>query len=46
MGIIYLLRSCVNQWEEEKYFILYRYWLKSKGTLPTYIYKTQDKEHN
>jgi hypothetical protein len=25
---------CVNQWEEEKYFILFRYWLKSKGTLP------------
>jgi hypothetical protein len=25
---------CVNQWEEEKYFILFRYWLNSKGTLP------------
>jgi hypothetical protein len=23
---------CVNQWEEEKYFSLFRYWLKSKGT--------------
>jgi hypothetical protein len=36
---------CVNQWEEEKYFILFRYWSISKGTLPrefvTYDYKTQ-----
>jgi hypothetical protein len=24
---------CVDQWEEDKYFSLFRYWLKSKGTL-------------
>jgi hypothetical protein len=26
--------SVLNQWEEEKYFILFCYWLKLKGTLP------------
>jgi hypothetical protein len=31
--VLYLTLFCVNQWEEEKYFILFRYWLKSKGTL-------------
>jgi hypothetical protein len=35
---------CINQWEEEKYFILFRYWLKSKSTSPhAYVYATQDK---
>jgi hypothetical protein len=35
--VLYLSLFCVNQWEEEKYFILLRYWLKSKGTV-TYWY--------
>jgi hypothetical protein len=33
--ILYRSLFCVNQWEEEKYIILLRYWLKSKGT---YVY--------
>jgi hypothetical protein len=32
--IFYLSLFCVNQWEEDKYFVLFRYWFKSKGTLP------------
>jgi hypothetical protein len=32
--VLYLSLFCVNQWEGEKYFILFRYWLKLKGTLP------------
>jgi hypothetical protein len=28
----HFIRSVLNQWEEEKYFILFRYWLKSVGT--------------
>jgi hypothetical protein len=32
--VLYLSLFCVNQWEEEKYFILLSYWLKSKGTSP------------
>jgi hypothetical protein len=32
--VLYLALFCVNQWEEDKYFILFRNWLKSKGTLP------------
>jgi hypothetical protein len=31
--VLYRKLLCVNQWEEEKYFSLFRYWLKSKGTL-------------
>jgi hypothetical protein len=31
--VLYRALLCVNQWEEEKYFSLFRYWLKSKGTL-------------
>jgi hypothetical protein len=31
--LLYLTLFCVNQWEEEKYFILICYWSKSKGTL-------------
>jgi hypothetical protein len=33
--VLYRALYCVNQWEEEKYFSLFRYWLKSKGTLQT-----------
>jgi hypothetical protein len=34
-SILYSLSLfCVDQWKEEKYFILLRYWLISKGTLP------------
>jgi hypothetical protein len=29
--VLYLSFFCVNQWEEEKYFILFRHWLKSDG---------------
>jgi hypothetical protein len=29
--VLYLALLWVNQWEEEKYFLLFRYWLKSKG---------------
>jgi hypothetical protein len=32
--VFYLTLFCVNQWEEAKYVILFRYWLKSEGTLP------------
>jgi hypothetical protein len=31
--VLYRALLCVNQWEEEKYFSLFRYWMKSKGTL-------------
>jgi hypothetical protein len=27
--VLYLSLFCVNQWEEDKYFILLRHWLKS-----------------
>jgi hypothetical protein len=30
--VLYRALLCVNQWEEGKYFSLFRYWLKSKGT--------------
>jgi hypothetical protein len=36
--VLYLTLFCVNQWEEEKYFILLRYWLKTKGFLPVSLY--------
>jgi hypothetical protein len=32
--VLYPSLLCVNQWGEKKYFILFRYWLKLKGTLP------------
>jgi hypothetical protein len=31
--VLYRAILCVNQWEEEKYLSLFRYWLKLKGTL-------------
>jgi hypothetical protein len=32
--VLYRSLFCVNQWEREQYFVLFGYWLKSKGTLP------------
>jgi hypothetical protein len=43
--VLYLTRFCVNQWEEDKYLILFHYWLIDghfTHKYVSYVFETED----